>query len=163
MSLLQYLPSLPTAATLEVVPYWAVGGAALGFGAILVQWLIKPGVFGDIVREPPRHIPGAPKPDDPARSPWGPAGLGAAALGAAVAALWAWGWYGPEEEMRGIGVFVALVGVGQSLRQLLRTVRDVPAVGEAPPADPEDSVATRLRKAWSGIALAGLGLVMAVF
>jgi hypothetical protein len=154
---LQFLPPLPDQATLDAMGWWACGGAAIGFGAIVVQWLKKPRV-----KQAPLAIPGAPKPDDPAPTPWGPSGLFAAVGGAVLAALWAWGWYGPEEAMSRIGVILAVLGVLQSVRLLLHTLGDVPAVGEPPPEDPDKNAAARLPGAWFGLVMAGLGVLMAL-
>ena len=161
--MLDLLPLLPDPAALAAMPWWAAGGAALGLGATAFQWLTRPGVFGEIVREAPIHVPGAPKPDDPAPAPWSPAGLRAALLGAVIGAAIGWGWYLPEESRDRVGVLFALVGVLHSAWRLLRVHRDAPAVGEPPPDDPEQTVQARLRSAWGGLVLAAFGVVMALF
>jgi hypothetical protein len=155
------LPPLPDAATLAVLPWWIAGGATAGFGAVVFQWLTKPGVFGELVREEPIHIPGAPAPSDPVPVPWGPAGSRAALVGALAAALWAWGWYGPEDTQHRIAIFFALAGLGQSLWELLKVHRDAPTVGEPPSDDPEQALPARLRRALGGLGFAALGVAMA--
>jgi hypothetical protein len=159
--MLDLLPPLPDAAALEVLPFWIAGGAAAGFGAVTLQWLIKPGVFGELVREEPIHIPGAPAPHDPAPVPWGPAGLRAALVGALAAALWAWGWYGPAETQHRIAVLFALTGLAQSLWELLKVHRDAPTVGEPPSDGPQHVLPARFRRALGGLGFAALGVAMA--
>lgn len=155
------LPPWPDAATLEMMRWWAAGGAAIGFGAVAVQWLAKR-VLRKVPAEAQLHIPGAPRVHDPAPTPWGPAGL-AALLGCAViGAASAWGWYGPDEARRPIGVLFAVVGVLQAVRRLLGVSRDAPAVGEPPPDDPEKTVAARLPAAWGAIVFACFGVLTAL-
>ena len=159
--MLALLPPLPDAATLAVLPWWIAGGAAAGFGAVAFQWLTKPGVFGEPVREEPIHIPGAPAPSDPVPVPWGPAGLRAALVGALAAALWAWGWYGTEDTRHRIAAFFAFAGLGRSLWELLKVHRDAPTVGEPPPDDPEQALPARLQRTLGGLGFAALGVAMA--
>lgn len=135
--------------------------ATFGFGAILVQWLSKR-VLRKAPAAPPLHIPGAPKAADPAPSPWGPSGVFSAVVGAATGAVFAWGWYGPEAAMYRLGVIFAFVGVVHAVWQGLRLVRDAPAVGEAPPDDPDKTVAARMPGVLGGIALACFGALIAL-
>lgn len=143
--------------------WWAVGGAAAGLASVAFQWIVKPGVFGELAREEPVHVPGAPQPADPAPPPWSLVGWRAAAIGAVLGALGAWGWYGPEDTRHRIGLIFAILGVAQSLWQLVRLHDGAPAVGEPPPDDPEDTVQARLPRAWWGLVMAALGVVMAYF
>ena len=160
---MSFLPPWPDAATLAAMPYWVIGGAAAGLAAIAFEWIVKPGVFGRVVREEPIHVPGAPKPVDVAPPPWSAAGLRAAAIGAVVGGVAAWGWLGPKESQQSIGVTFAIVGVVQSIWLLVCIQRDAPAVGEPPPDDPAETVEARLRGAWGGVAMAAFGVVMAYF
>lgn len=155
------LPPLPDQATLEMMALWAAAGATTGFGSVFARWLLKPGVFGNIEYEPPLHIPGAPQPESPLPRPWSMAGARAAAAGAAVGALMAWGWYGPEDTQVRLGVLLALAGLARSLWYVVHTLRDVPAIGEPPPDDPDKTVAARMPGALGGAVMAALGLAMA--
>jgi len=153
---------MPDPATQDAMIRWAVGGAVLGFGSILVQWFVK-----RVLRRAPAdlalHIPGAPQVSDPTPAPWSPAGLWAAIVLAVIGAMGAWGWYGSELAQQRLGLILATVGVLQAVWQLLHVVRDIPAVGEPPPDDPDKTVAARMPAAWGGIAMACFGALVALF
>jgi hypothetical protein len=157
------LPPMPDAATLEAMQLWAMAGAGLGIGVVAVKWLTRPGVFGPGVNEEPLHIPGAPLPARLPPPPWSLSGLRAAAFGAALGGMLCWSFNTPDEVQQKVGVAFAILGVLQSVWALLRTMHDLPVVGEPPPEDPRDTVKLRLPGAIGGVLLACLGVAMAFF
>ena len=152
----------PDAATIEAMKAWAAAGAALGFGALLPKWLAAHGSRGAAI-EPAPHIPGAPGANEAVPAPWSASGLGAAAFGALLGAMGAWGWYGGSSAQHAIGLAMACLGVPAALWQVRRVQRDGPAVGEPPPDDPDAAPSVLLQKALAGLGFAALGLVMAIF
>jgi hypothetical protein len=142
---------MPVAATLEAMAWWAAVGAGLGLGGWLFGWIAERGAaFGDArpADLPEVEVPGFKSPGEDERAWVTPRGALRLAVGGAVGgALMGWVIESPEgfDERLQLGLELAAVAVAAVV--LVRTLDDIPAVGEAPPGDPDESHPVRIRNA----------------
>lgn len=162
--LLQFLPSMPDAATLGQMAMWAGGGAlTVFFGWALARIGDSRSPFAGprVEKPPPMDIPGYEPPDDE-HDDWTTlrAGLQFTALGALGGALIGWGLTQPDLPDDRFQLGVEVLAVCAAAFVLARTMQDIPAVGEAPPDDPDKAHSARVRNALLKLGAAAFMLAM---
>jgi hypothetical protein len=164
--LLSFLPPMPDAATLETMAWWA-GTCALvalgGWGIARIANSRSP-FAGPRDREPPPvEVPGYTPPGaDDDRWTTLRSGLRYTLAGAFGGAMMGWLTATPESLDPGLDFLFETLGVVAAAIMLIRVMRDRPAVGEAPPDDPDDTVAARLPGAILQLTAAALFALIAL-
>ena len=163
--MLDLLPALPDQATLAAMPSWAAIGAAIGLGAWIFNRIAERNMrFGreDSSSLPAVEVPGAELDKEPDwTSP--KLALKLTMAGALVGAFVAWPIAAPLEDHDKFELLAAAFGLFAAMVALTRLLRDRTAVGEAPPEDPENTVARRLPGVALDVAFAVFMLAVAWF
>lgn len=165
--MLELLPQLSDQAR-AAVAWWAGLGAAVGFGGWLINFVVN------YHRRPPRRAQSCDRPgvevpghkgDDGGRaglmSPQ--AAVGVALVGAVAGGLIGLGIDGPEGLNDRLELLGQLLAVASAAFVLTRIMRDTRPVGEAPPEDPDGTLAARLPWAVVQLALAAFMLALVWF
>ena len=156
---------MPDAAMLETMTWWGLAGAAIALGGWAVAWLAdRRSPFAGPRQSPTVEVLGFTPPGENEHdwtSPRSAARL--AVAGAFGGALLSWIIAAPDELDDRLQLGMELAVVAAAALVLLRTMRDIPAVGEAPPDDPDATLAVRVRNAALKLAASAFMLAMLWF
>lgn len=142
---------MPDAATLGQMAVWAGGGAlTVFFGWALARIGDGCSPFAGLRAEepPPVDIPGY-EPPEGEHDDWTTlgAGLWFTVWGALIGALIGWAQAQPDLPDDRFQLGMEVLAVCAAAFVLARTMQDIPAVGEAPPDDPDKAHSARVRNA----------------
>jgi hypothetical protein len=145
--------------------WWAGAGAAVGLGSWAITFIVnyredRVPRWSSACDRPGIEVPGYHPDEEENRFAAPGMALQLPLVGALGGAALGWFMSLSESVDPGLQLAIELVAFTAAAFVLVRTMRDIPAVGEAPPDDPDKRVAVRVRNAALKLAATGFMLAM---